>query len=74
MIKIKFIDGVEYEAEDARKLIELLKLQDYQEGDFKKNIARRVKLWNGETISFGSDIDFLRQLESAGVIVIEPQL
>ncbi len=72
MIKIRFADGSEYSAGNAKQLIKRLQLEDYQEGDYKNNVKSRVKLWNGEEISFDTDIEFLRELERVGVVVIEP--
>ncbi len=69
-MKIKFVDGHEYEAKTASDLIQQLKLEDYQGGNYRNNVKQRVKLWNGMEIEYSTDEEFISELERVGVVEV----
>jgi hypothetical protein len=72
MVKITLKDGTEYIGKDARDIIVQLKLEDWTIYDnveaYKNNIARRVKIFKNEQISYSNDKEFLQELERIGFI------
>lgn len=72
MIKIELAEGGTYIGQDERDIIVQLKLEDWTRYDnveaYKNNIARRVKIFKNEQISYSNDKEFLQELERIGFI------
>lgn len=72
MIKIELTEGGTYIGQDERDIIVQLKLEDWTRYDnveaYKNNIARRVKIFKNEQISYSNDKEFLQELERIGFI------
>lgn len=72
MIKIELVEGGTYIGQDERDIIVQLKLEDWTRYDnveaYKNNIARRVKMFKNEQISYSNDKEFLQELERIGFI------
>lgn len=72
MIKIELAEGGIYIGQDERDIIVQLKLEDWTRYDnvkaYKNNIARRVKIFKNEQISYSNDKEFLQELERIGFI------
>jgi len=72
MIKIELVEGGTYIGQDERDIIVQLKLEDWTRYDnveaYKNNIARRVKIFKNEQISYSNDKEFLQELERIGFI------
>ena len=72
MIKIELAEGGTYIGRDERDIIVQLKLEDWTRYDnveaYKNNIARRVKIFKNEQISYSNDKEFLQELERIGFI------
>lgn len=72
MMKITLTEGGIYEGKDERDIILQLKLEDwtsYQNPkEYKKNISRRVKIFNGKEIKYATDADFINELQRVGFI------
>lgn len=67
MMKIRLTDGSIYIGKDEADLIMQLKLEDWTSYKnvkaYKKNIKRRVKIFNGCQISYNNDLEFLQELQ-----------
>lgn len=72
MIKVILTEGGTYIGQDERDIIMQLKLEDWTRYDnveaYKNNIARRVKIFKNEQISYSNDKEFLQELERIGFI------
>lgn len=72
MIKIELAEGGTYIGQDERDIIVQLKLEDWTRYDnveaYKNNIARRVKIFKNEQISYSNDKEFLQELKRIGFI------
>ena len=72
MIKVILTEGGTYIGQDERDIIVQLKLEDWTRYDnveaYKNNIARRVKIFKNEQISYSNDKEFLQELERIGFI------
>lgn len=72
MIKVILAEGGTYIGKDAEDIIMQLKLEDWTKynnvPEYQRNIARRVKNFNGQEIQFSNDDEFLQELERIGFI------
>ncbi len=72
MIKVILTEGGTYIGQDERDIIVQLKLEDWTRYDnvkaYKNNIARRVKIFKNEQISYSNEKEFLQELERIGFI------
>ena len=67
MIKITLKDGTEYAGQDVKDIVVQLKLEDWTSynniEEYQKNIARRVKNFNGAEIKYRNEDEFLEELK-----------
>lgn len=72
MISTTLADGQVLTGVNERDIIIQLKLEDFtgynSVGDYQKNIAVRIKKFNGQQIKFRNDEDFLNELKRVGFI------
>lgn len=72
MVKIVLKDGALFEGASAAEVIAQLKLDDWTAHSsghaYKRNMARRVKNFHGERISYSTDEEFLQELNRVGFI------
>ena len=72
MIKVILTEGGTYIGQDERDIIVQLKLEDWTRYDnveaYKNNIARRVKIFKNEQISYSNEKEFLQELKRIGFI------
>lgn len=70
-LRIKLNGGRQYEG-IAEDIIRQLKFEDWTRyndvDEYKQNIKRRVRNFNGEKISYENDFEFLMELKRIGFI------
>lgn len=66
------IDNKIYTAKTAHEMVMQLKLEDWTKykstNEYKQNIKRRVRIFNGERIQFETDEEFLLELKRIGFL------
>lgn len=72
MIKVLLEGGAVFSGSCASDIIVQLKLEDWTQHSsveqYQQNMARRVKNFNGQTISYETDMEFLQELQRIGFI------